>query len=74
MRWLRGNASKSERIKWTNWLKEHDTHLVLVSKANRLLELPFKEPRIPSIEVELLRLKRSVYMLNSKDGTGSGEL
>lgn len=67
MRWLSGNASETESLKWTNWLNEDSLHAVLVSKAYRLLEMPFKQTEVPSIEQELLRLKRSI-----RQNSGSG--
>lgn len=67
MRWLRGNASEAEGVKWTNWLNEDSINPVLVSKAYRILKLPFKQTKVPPIEQELLRLKRSI-----RENTNSG--
>jgi hypothetical protein len=60
IRWLSGRACVSEMEEWENWRQLNKDHEQLMKKAKLIVNMPFLEYESPNIELELLRLQKTL--------------
>lgn len=61
IRWLEGNASHGGKEEWNRWLSKNPNHQVVIEKARKILNMPFKTiPVDICLQQELNRLKKNI--------------
>ncbi len=60
VRFLKGNATEEEEIRWSSWMQQDENHVKLVAKGRALLEEGTQTLPKPDAGLELERLKKRI--------------